>query len=130
MLGFVPKLTQFVILDKTQMSIFAASIIIIYILILNVNSWIGTLGSYGGQATLNRWVFSLRRNVVIFPTYLKLTGSEFHRVGAATEKALASTFFLTQGIKSRLELYDRSCLGCLAGVNSECKYAVCLDKSV
>ena len=75
------------------------------------------------------WVFSLRRNVVIFPTYLTLTGSEFHRVGAATEKALVSTFILTLGTKSRLELHDRSCLGCLAGVTGECKYAGCLDES-
>ena len=26
-------------------------------------------------------------------------------------------------MKSRLELHDQSCLGCLAGVSSECKYA-------
>ena len=31
--------------------------------------------------------FSLRRNV-IFPTCLTQTGSEFHRVGEATEKTL------------------------------------------
>ena len=73
--------------------------------------------------------FNLRRNVVIFPTDLTLTGSEFHRVGAATEKALVPTFVSTLGTKSRLELNDRSCLGCLAGVNSECKYAGCLDES-
>ena len=59
------------------------------------------------------WVFSLRRNVVIFPTDL--------RVGAATEKALVQTFLLTLGTKSRLELDDQSCLGC--------KYAGCLDES-
>ena len=29
----------------------------------------------------------------------------------------------TLGTKSRLELDGRSCLGCLAGVSSECKYA-------
>ena len=86
-----------------------------------MNSWIGTLGAM---------VFSLRRNVVIFPTDLTLTGSEFHRVGAATEKALVLTFVLTLGMKGRLELYDRSCLGCLAGVSSECKYAGCLEESV
>ena len=74
--------------------------------------------------------FSLRRNVVIFPTDLTLTGSEFHRVGAATEKALVPTFVLTLGTKSRLELDDRSCLGCLARVSSECKYDGCLDESV
>ena len=53
--------------------------------------------------------FCLRRNVVIFPTDLTLTGSEFHRVGAATEKALVPIFVLTLGTKSRLELDDRSC---------------------
>ena len=58
--------------------------------------------------------------VAIFPTDLTLTGSEFHRVGAATEKF---------GTKSRIELDDRRCLGCLAGVSNEYKYAGCLDES-
>ena len=31
-------------------------------------------------------VFSLWRNVVIFPTDLTLAESEFHRISAATEK--------------------------------------------
>ena len=53
------------------------------------------LGIYGGYATLNRWVFSLRRNVPILPTYLILTGIVFHRVGAATAKVLVPTFVLT-----------------------------------
>ena len=53
---------------------------------------------------------------------LTLTWSEFHRVGAATEKPLVQTFVLTLGTKSKLELDDRSCVGCLAIVNSECKY--------
>ena len=72
--------------------------------------------------------FSLQRNVVIFPTHLTLAGREFHRVGAVTEKALVPTFVLTLRTKKRLELDDRSCLGCLAGVN-EYKYAGCLDDS-
>ena len=75
------------------------------------------------------WVFSLRRNVAIFPTHLTLTGSTFQRVGAATEKALVPTFILILATKSRLELDDRSCLGSLAGTSSECKYAGCLDES-
>ena len=58
---------------------------------------------------------------VIFPTDLTLTGSEIDRVGAATEKALVPTFSLTLGTKSRLELNDPSCLGCIVGVSSECK---------
>ena len=62
-------------------------------------------------------------------TDLTLKGSEFHRVGAATQKALVPTFVLTLGTKSRLELDDRSCLGCLAEVSSECKYAGCLGES-
>ena len=37
------------------------------------------------------YFFSLRRNVVIFPTDLTLTWIEFHKVGAATEKALVPT---------------------------------------
>ena len=58
-----------------------------------------------------------------------LTGSEFNRVGAATEKAIVPTFVLTLGTKSRLELDDQSCLSCLAGASSECKYAGCLDEN-
>ena len=40
----------------------------------------------------------------MLPTDLKLTlsWSEFHRVGAATEKALVPTFVLTLGTKSKL----------------------------
>ena len=70
-------------------------------------------------------IIRLRINV-IFPTDVTLTGSEFHRVGAATEKALVPKFVLTLGTKSWLELDDRSCL---AGVSSECKHAGCLDGS-
>ena len=51
--------------------------------------------------------------MLLFHTDLTLTGSEFHRVGAATEKALVPTFVLTLGTKSRLELDDRSCLAVL-----------------
>ena len=58
------------------------------------------------------------------------TGTEFHRVGAATEIALVPTFVLTLGKSIRLELDDRCCLGCLAGVSSECIYAGFLDDSV
>ena len=65
----------------------------------------------------------------LFPTDLTLTGSEFHRVGAATEIALVSTFVLTLGTKGRLELDDGRCLGCFAGVSSECKHADCLKKN-
>ena len=61
---------------------------------------------------ISKWVVSLRRNVV--PTDLTLTGSEFHRVGAATEKALVPAF-VCLGTKSRFELDDRSCLDCLTG---------------
>ena len=43
-----------------------------------------------------------------------LTGSEFHRVGAATEKALVPTSVLILGTKRRLEVDDQNCLGCLA----------------
>ena len=65
---------------------------------------------------------------MLFPTDLRLTASEFHRVGAATEKTLVPTIVLILGTK-RLEFDDRSCLGCRAGVSSECKYAGCLDES-
>ena len=49
-------------------------------------------------------------------------------VGAVTDKALVPTFVLTLGTKSRLELDDRSCLGCLAGMGSEYKYNDCLGE--
>ena len=55
-----------------------------------------------------------------------LSGSEFHRVGAATEKARVPAFVLTLGTESKPEPDDRSCLGCLARVSIECKYAGCL----
>ena len=48
-----------------------------------------------------------------------LTGSGFHRLGAATENALVPTFVSTLGKESRFELDDRSCLGCLAEESSE-----------
>ena len=60
--------------------------------------------------------------MLLFPVDLTLIGSEFYRVSAATEKALVPTFVFTLGIKGGLELDDRSCLGCLAGVSNECKY--------
>ena len=46
------------------------------------------------------------------------------RVGAATEKVPA--FVLTLRTESKSEPDERSCLGCLAGVSIECKYAGCL----
>ena len=52
-----------------------------------------------------------------------LSGSEFQRVGAATEKARVPAFVLTLSTESKSEPDDRSCLGCLAGVSIECKYA-------
>ena len=55
-------------------------------------------------------------------------GSEFHRVGAAAEKARVPAFVLTLGIESKLESDDRSCLGYLVGLSTECKYAGCLDE--
>ena len=39
----------------------------------------------------------------------------------------SSDICLCLGTKRTLELDDRSCLCCLAGVSSECKYAGCLD---
>ena len=51
----------------------------------------------GGGASINRWVFTRRQNVTIFPADVTLTGSECHIVGASTEKALFLTFVLTLG---------------------------------
>ena len=56
------------------------------------------LGSYG---SLNRWVLVYGEMLLYFVD-LTLTGSEFHRVGVATEKALVPTFVLTLRTKSRL----------------------------
>ena len=55
-----------------------------------------------------------------------LSGIEFHKVGAETEKAPVPALVLTMGTESKSEPDDRSCLGCLAGVSIECKYAGCL----
>ena len=62
----------------------------------------------------------LQQNVAITPTDITLT---------TTEKPLVPTFVLTLGTQMRLELDDRSCLGCLAGMSSESKYDGCLDES-
>ena len=78
--------------------------------------------------SLNRSGFSRRQNVIIFPAYLTLTGSEFHRVATATEKALVLKCVFTVGKRSGLELDDRICLGCLAGVSNECRHVGCLDE--
>ena len=48
---------------------------------------------------LKKWVFSLRRNIVIFHTDLTLTENEFHTVGAAIEEVQIPNFAV---IKSTL----------------------------
>ena len=58
--------------------------------------------------------------LLVLPTFT-LTGSEFHRVGAATEEALVPAM----GRKSGLKTDDRSCLGCLTSVSNERKHAGC-----
>ena len=42
-----------------------------------------------------------------------MSGSELHRVGAATEKGRVPAFDLTLGTENKPEPDDRSCLGCL-----------------
>ena len=42
--------------------------------------------------------FRHRRKETILPSDLTLTGSEFHRVGAAAEKARVPAFVLTRGM--------------------------------
>ena len=66
--------------------------------------------------------------MIIFPTDVSLMGSEFHRVGVTTKKALVPTIVLALGTKTGFELDDRSCLSCLADVSSEDIYAGCLDE--
>ena len=44
------------------------------------------------------YVFRRRRNEIIFHSNLTLTGSEFHRVGAATEKARIPVCVFTRGM--------------------------------
>ena len=58
-----------------------------------------------------------------------MRGNEFHKVGAAIEKALVPMFVLILGIKSKCEVDDRICLAFLAGVSRECKYVGCQDES-
>ena len=76
---------------------------------------------------MNRWVFSLCRNVVIFPTYLTKTGSEFHKDGAASKKN-STSHMCREHWKQNVDK-NPSCLWCPVGVSSECKYAGCLDES-
>ena len=45
----------------------------------------------------DKMVFRLRRNEAIFLADFTLSGSEFHRVGAATEKDRVPAFVLTMG---------------------------------
>ena len=58
-----------------------------------MNSWNGTLGGYGGQASLQEDFYLTAKCCYFVSTYLTLTGSDFRRVGAVEEKA--STFFLS-----------------------------------
>ena len=60
--------------------------------------------------------------IMIFPTDLTLTGSEFHRVIAATDKTLVPTFVLTMGTKRRLIKITRSKLSrdCLSCRSEQC----------
>ena len=67
--------------------------------------------------------------VDIYSHDLILTGNEFHKVGAAIEKALVPMFVLILGIENKCEVDDRSCLALLAEVSSECKYAGCPNES-
>ena len=48
--------------------------------------------------SINDICFRRRRKVPVLPSDLTLTGSEFHRVGAATEKASVPAFVLTRGM--------------------------------
>ena len=42
--------------------------------------------------------FRRRRNETVLPSDLTLSGSEFHRVGEATEKARVHAFVFTRGM--------------------------------
>ena len=43
-------------------------------------------------------VFRFRRNKIIFTSNLTLAGSDFHRIGAATEKAWVPAVAFTRGM--------------------------------
>ena len=60
------------------------------------------MGEYAKQGLKN--LSSHDGEIMLFPTELMLTGIEFQRVGAATEKALVQIFVSTLGIKSSPEL--------------------------
>ena len=66
----------------------------------------------------------------LLPSDLTLAGSEFHTVGAATEKARVPAFVFTRGMLRGLLLVERSCLQFLAGVSIELRYAGCVDEHV
>jgi len=56
--------------------------------------------------------FRWRRNVIMVSAGFIVSGSVFHKVGAATEKARVPAFVFTLGTASTIELDDRSCLCC------------------
>ena len=60
------------------------------------------MGEYAKQGLKN--LSSHDGEMMLFPAELMLTGIEFQRVGAATEKALVQIFVSTLGIKSSPEL--------------------------
>ena len=57
-----------------------------------------------------------------------LAGSKFHTVCVATEKAWVPAFVFIRGMKRRLLLVGRSCLGFLAGASIEFRHAGCVDR--
>ena len=57
-----------------------------------------------------------------------LSGSIFHIIDTATEKARVPVFVLILGTAGKFELDNRSCLQCLAGMSVEKKYECCLDE--
>lgn len=66
--------------------------------------------------------------IKLFPTDLTQTGCEFHTVLVRQLRRQVLTFLLTMGMKDRSEPANWSCLGFLAGLSSECKYAGCFDE--
>ena len=65
----------------------------------------------------------------MLPSDSTLAGSEFHTVGAATEKARVPAFVFTRGVQRRLLMVERSCLEFLAGVSIAFIYAGCVDET-
>ena len=73
---------------------------------------------YGGNAICNRYVLSFYRKIAIVSDVLKVIGSSFQTLGAATEIARLPKLSFVLCTISLCEIDDLSCLGIYINHNS------------